>query len=181
MNPNSGQVPSFPLSRQPRSHGEAHRALADWHSIRSNVIRLEREVQLAVYWVRFHTRENEPRANPDAIRHLVSTSTLSEFILRAQSIRERHVVMVQDIARIMRTNEDIHELVHSNVFVQTLVRGILNSAAAFHVINRTLHVEQYWIRVIISMTPFYLSIDYDTLSWRNMTDREDCAHLVHLD
>ena len=78
----------------------------------------------------------------------------------------------------MRTNEDVHELVHSNVFVQTLVRGILNSAAAFHVINRTLHVEQYWIRVIISMTPFYLSIDYDTLSWHNFTDREDCEHFL---
>ena len=155
--------------------------MADWHSIRADVIRLEREVQLAVYWVRFHTQGDSPSANPEAVRRWVSTSILSEFILRAQLIREHHSEMLEDIAWIIHTNEDIHEFGYPNDYVQTIVRGILNWAAAFHVVNRTLHVEQYWIRVIISMTPFYLSIDHDTLSWRNMTDREDCAHLVHPD
>ena len=149
--------------------------MADWHSIRADVIRLEREVQMAVYWVRNFS------ANPEAVRRYVSTSILSEFIHRAQLIREHHSVMLQDIAWIIHTNEDIHEFEYPNDVVQTIVRGILNWAAAFHVVNRTLHVEQYWIRVIISMTPFYLSIDYDTLSWNNLTDREACEHLVHLD
>lgn len=187
MLPWGGQHPSIIPSeacireqRRPRGHYLAQLVQADWDSIRLAVIRLENRVQRLVYGIQTYKQN----CRPDDTRYhdlrvnYVSTPIIAEMIHLAQSLREHREVLMRDLANILRndgTSNGGTGLAHH--WVGPMFQWIRR----FQVRNRTLHVEQYWIRILISITPWYLSIDYHTLTWNNDLDCEDCAHITMIE
>ena len=159
--------------RTPRQHPVCRLYLADWRSIRYDVLRLERKVHGLVDRVQGYKQ----RGLIDYVRLDVSTRILSEMIRQAQSIRERYSLLVCELTDIAIQDNMAGGTGLAHHWIDAMTQGF----ELFRLINRTLHVEKYWIRILISITPFYLSIDYHTLTWDNLTDREDCHNVVFLD
>ena len=136
--------------------------------LREDLNRLEQTVLGLIYLVRVA----KLAGRIDAIRVAVSTTVLVEMIELAQSIRQDYRTLLFNL---LETRWDDRLANGGTGQAYRWINYMLRMMESADVKNRTLFIEKYWIRVLISITPFYLSIDYHDLSWANFLDREDCA------
>ena len=136
--------------------------------LREDLNRLEQTVLGLIYLVRVA----KLAGRIDAIRVAVSTTVLVEMIELAQSIRQDYRTLLFNL---LETRWDDRLVNGGTGQAYRWINYMLRWMESTYVRNRTLLIEKYWIRILISITPFYLSIGYHDLSWGNLLDREDCA------
>ena len=153
----AAMIPDYlPGQGPPREHPWWQVARDDWIGIRTDIVRLEYDVkQLRKQVHRYNSCKHLFPAWRHAevleeLRQTITLPKLYELIQLARSIREHYSELEAMLL----------DVVQQDWWAQLL----LNRMADFEAINRTMHVEKHWIRVVIARLPFDLGIDYHTLA-----------------
>ena len=130
---------------EPIVHSMNQLLMADLRRIHWGVTDLELEVY-ALHGRVYDFDYSSYAANVSDMRQYLTSELLAELVWKARNLRE-YLKMAESLVPLAAW-EQYQETVMSH-----------------HMHNRLLHVEQYWIRIIISTCPYSLSIDYNTLVW----------------